>query len=55
MKPLLRNGERIAPPDPGTMLASGDVLVLAGTPASIARAERRLLTGRTGNVQKRSV
>jgi CPA2 family monovalent cation:H+ antiporter-2 len=40
---LLRNGERIAQPAPDTMLATGDVLVLSGTPASVARAERRLL------------
>jgi CPA2 family monovalent cation:H+ antiporter-2 len=50
---VLRHGRRISPPDPDMTLAKGDVLVVAGTPASVARAERRLMTARPRRTHRR--
>ena len=42
---LRRKGERVTKLQPDMQLQSGDVLVLAGTPEALARAEMRLLQG----------
>lgn len=42
---LRREGQEISAPDPVEVLRAGDVLVIAGKPRRVERAERRLLEG----------
>ncbi len=42
---LRRDGQEISAPNPGDVLQAGDVLVIAGKPRRVERAERRLLEG----------